>query len=253
MIKSEILFDPIINEISEITQNTQKSEQFWNSLSDEERHKFDEISDALAAEYDVLSTCKDELEKYNDLVELHNIFERFNNDFSHYPGFGINKINFILLVIGKINQYEVDLDELEFQNSFGVFYRELNFEGEAFYSNVEELHNNVAYFSPSSKASIEKLVEHDSSVDFWYSLLSMTGEINFDFPHEAIVCRQNVIADNHKNIITLLKIHLASSGKVITQSNIYSEPPVNGSLLKLAPNKDYSQFEEVVHIFGEYN
>ncbi|CAN0598918.1 unnamed protein product, partial [Ectocarpus sp. 12 AP-2014] len=107
----------------------------------------------------------------------------------------------------------------------------------------------------SCSESLNRLVQYNADVDCWYALLHEMNNIDFRGDSQYLFyCKSHFDAGvSTKNVSTLLKLHMISSGMKTTPSPEYSRLPSNSSLELFCPSQSYIQFQDVIGILGEYN
>jgi hypothetical protein len=255
MKKNTALYKELIDAMSSICGSDDNVEAYWNSLTLEDQSLFDGIVDRLSDEKTVIGKCKINLDVYESYEPLKLIFSDFNKSFSSFPGFAYKKILFLIAISEKIFMSSSEIPDTNVCTEFSTLNVSLGLPSIAFVTNVTDYKNNICWFSPSDMESIKKLVEFDADIENWYSFLSLVNVMDFSSAGEIICCRTDCISTSgkNKNLITFLKLHMASVGQMITPINNYLKTPSNSSLDNFDPSQSYSQFEDTIHVIGEYN
>ena len=160
------------------------------------------------------------------------------------------------MLAGRILQNEtVPLPVSDVDNGFNFFYCDLELDCKAFSTNLPVLHRNMLWVSPGITESLSALASNTVGLDLLYYLISIGSEIDFSLGRSIIICERTCVVDRsvgNANVISLLKLHMVSSGNKITRSNLYAAPPRNSSQENYIPTNSYAQFSDVIHILGEY-
>jgi hypothetical protein len=255
MRKVDSLYSSLIDIASNICDDSQNVEAFWETLEDAEKEIFDLLSENIALEKQNLQRCKSDKQLYENYELLSSYFNKINDDFSGFPGLCIKKINYILTLSNKVFQNIADISDEDVSSELGYAQVDLGFESLAFVSNIPVLNKNIIWFDPSSNDSLEKLITFDTNIECWYSLLGAVDGIDFDSEKEIIFSDSQYIDSEqvNSNITSLLRIYMASSGEQIVSPLCYSRPPLNSSLALYCPSMSYAQFDDIINILGEYN
>jgi hypothetical protein len=255
MRKIDALYSSLINIASNICDDGSHVEAFWDNLEGDPKDIFISLSENIAFEKQSLQRCKRDKQLYENYELLSSYFNKIHDEFNDFPGFCIKKVNYILTLSNKVFQNIADISDENVSSEFGSAQVELGFDSLAFVSNISALNKNIIWFVPSSSDSLEKLITFDTNIECWYSLLGAVDDIDFDSDKEIIFSDSQYIDSGqvNSNIISLLRIYMASSGERIVPTLCYSKPPLNSSLELYCPSMSYAQFDDVINILGEYN
>ncbi|TWO84201.1 hypothetical protein AYI75_12405 [Shewanella algae] len=253
MKKSEALYEKLKNIISNISNDEDVAHPYWESLNDDKRKLFDSIGEQLDNEREALIECEHDKKIYNNYEELSRLLTDFESDFGDYPNLKLTQAKFIISISEKIFLNSSKIPDEEVDNSFGVFSTTLKLPSQAFITNLSSVEKNILWCTPSNPNSISNLLTLNTDINIWYSLLSNVEDIEFS-DNGIILCNKAYCAaEKQKDIEILLKIHMISAGEKITRAIRYTNPPSNSSLDNFCPTENYSQFDEIVSILGEYN
>lgn len=257
MRKVDAVYSMLIDQFGRICDDTTKADDFSETLqSDSERDLFESLFVAFIDEKQNLESYKAQLEIYPAFSQLYLLLNKFNENFEDFPGFDYQACTFGLMLADRILQNEtVPLPVSDIDNGFNFFYCDLEFDCKAYSTNLTVLHRNMLWVSPGMIESLSALASNTVGLDLLYYLISIGSEIDFSLGRSIIICDRTCVEDRNvknANVISLLKLHMVSSGNKITRSNLYAAPPRNSSLENYAPSNSYAQFSDVIHILGEY-
>ncbi|MNC16494.1 hypothetical protein D3C75_643490 [compost metagenome] len=257
MRKVDAVYSMLIDHFGRICDDTKKADAFSETLqSDQERDLFENLFVAFIDEKQNLETYKAQLEIYPAFYQLHLLLNKFKENFESFPGFDYQACAFGLMLADRILQNETaPLPISDVDNGFDFFYCNLEFDCKAYSTNLTALHQNMLWVSPGKIESLSALASNAAGLDLLYYLISIGAEIDFSLGKSIIVCEKSCIKNRNvgnANAISLLKLHMVSSGNKITRSNLYAAPPRNSSQEKYKPSNSYAQFNDVIHILGEY-
>lgn len=255
MKKIDVIYSPLIDDLSSIFDDINRMEAYWNGIDDEKQTKFDGLIEAISIEKQKLVKCKSDKDIFEDYSILKQKLDNFNIDFSDYPDFNYAKLTYIIKLSEKILQNSSLIPDEEVGLELKGVITSLGFEEPAYITNLSDLSKTIAWFSPTCSDSTNRLIQYNADVDCWYALLHAVSEIDFLANHQYLFyCKSHYIAGvSRKNVSTLLKLHMISSGMKTTPSPEYSRPPSNSSLEMFCPSQSYIQFQDVIGILGEYN
>ncbi|GAA0409156.1 hypothetical protein GCM10009133_17120 [Cocleimonas flava] len=255
MKKAESLYSDLIACISNISEESEALETYWNTLDEEKQNLFDSLTENISLEKIKLQTCKRNCTIYNNYDSLKEQFLQFNNDFSAFPGFSYSKVIFIIMISERIIENITEIQDEDIGISFQFAEVQLGFDSHAYASNLGDASKNLIWFNPVDETSLNELICFESDIECWYSILSSSCDIDFNTIQELLFCDESVLVAGsaNKNVIELLKIHMASSGEQTVPVIDYLPTPSNSSIELYSPSLSYAQFEDVVGILGEYN
>ncbi len=255
MKKIDALYSALISGLSNICDELDQMETYWNTLDEEKKNLIDGISEKLLIEKEKIVICKSENGIYEEYSYLKEQLDEFNSFFSDYPDFNYLKFNYIITLSVKIFQNSSIIHDENVAVELKCANVNLGFDESAYITNVSSLDKTIAWFSPGSADSLDKLVEYNSDINCWYSLLCEVEGINFLTNSEYLFyCKCHFDSGiSRENICALLKIHMASAGLKTIPSLIYSSLPSNSSIESYCPSQSYMQFADIVGILGEYN
>ncbi|MGX5915106.1 hypothetical protein ACR0ST_10275 [Aliidiomarina sp. Khilg15.8] len=255
MKKVDVIYSALIEGISNVCDNFDRMEVYWNNLDDEKKARIDGVSEGLLVEKQKLVRCKRDKEIYENYSSLKQQLSDFNQHFSDYPDFNYATFCYIINLSEKIFQNSSLIPDEEVSLELKGVVSNLSFEGSAYITNLSDINKTIAWFSPSCSDSLCSLVQYSADVDCWYALLHEVNNIDFldDFQY-LFYCKSHFDAGvSIKNVSTLLKLHMISSGMKTIPSPEYSRLPSNSSLELFCPSQSYIQFQDVIGILGEYN
>ncbi|PTR29549.1 hypothetical protein [Pseudomonas sp. GV085] len=257
MKKVDAVYSLLIDQVGVICDDNEKAERFSAQLTnDSDRDFFDDIFLAFSVEKEKLIACKDGLEVHDNLAALEALLTNFNEKYSQYPGFDYRKCIYALMIATRILQnVSSTIPSEDVDSGFDFFYCDLTFECKAFATNLNALHSNMVWINPGSKESLLELVNKTVGLELLYCLISFGGEIDFSSARSIVLCAAACVESREiksSNVISLLKLHMLSAGNKITRSNVYTLPPSNSSIERYVPSNTYAQFNDVIHILGEY-
>lgn len=257
MRKLDAVYSILIDLFGKICDDTVKADAFSDGLqSDSERDLFESLFVAFIDEKENLENCKAELDIYPAFAQLRLLLDKFNEHFEGFPGFDHQACTFVLMLADRILQNETaPLSVGDVDNGFDFFYCDLEFECKAFSTNLPILHRNMLWVNPGLADSLSALAGNTIGLDLLYFLISIGPEIDFTNRKSIVVCEKTCVTNRHAgnaNVISLLKLHMVSTGNKITRSNLYITPPKNPSQQNYLPTNSYAQFSDVIHILGEY-
>jgi hypothetical protein len=254
MRKSVSLYTRLINSIAHICDDTSDIEIYNSTLSSEDQSKYDILIDDFLDEQKILLSCRRRRKVYENYSELHSLANDFQTFFPDFPGLNIAELIFIITISQKLASLSTEIPQEEVSKHFSLFEASLQFPSKAFVSNISTLKDNLIWVNPTCKDSLNSLLAFETDIELWYVLLTIVDKIDFNSGNEIVVCRSDCVSEggNNANVISLLKLHIMSSNKQISQLNTYSEPPRNSSIDNFCPKRGYSQFDEVIKILGEY-
>nr|WP_298967267.1 hypothetical protein [uncultured Halomonas sp.] len=255
MKKVDVIYSTLIEGISNICDDFNRMENYWNELDDEKQTQIDSLSETLLAEKQKLVRCKRDKEIYEDYSNLKQQLIDFNNLFNDYPGFNYPRFNYIISLSEKIFQNSSLIPDEEIGLELKGVDSSLSFEESAYITNLSDLSKTIAWLSPACSESLNRLVQYNADVDCWYALLHEMNNIDFRGDSQYLFyCKSHFDAGvSTKNVSTLLKLHMISSGMKTTPSPEYLRLPSNSSLELFCPSQSYIQFQDVIGILGEYN
>lgn len=255
MKKVDVIYSALIESISNVCDDFDRMEAYWNELDDEKKVLIDGFSEALLVEKQKLVKCKRNKEIFEDYSNLKQQLDGFNRNFSDYPDFNYAKLICIIKLSEKIFQNSSLIPDEEVGLELKGVHSSLVFEETAYVTNLSDLNKTIAWFSPMCSESLNRLVQYNADVDCWYALLHEVSGIDFIGDHQYLFyCKSHFDAGvSTKNVSTLLKLHMISSGMKTTPSPEYSRLPSNSSLELFCPSQSYIQFQDVIGILGEYN
>lgn len=249
MKKIDAVFSLLTAEFKRISENA--DETYWENLDRGSQENFDAMCDEFSA-------LKLELEEKHrthssniDFAKIKSALQRFNENFSDYPGFSFTKLSYQLTLSSKVCELVGTIPDEDINPDFGIIPCTLEFASEAFISNVTPLGSNLAWFNPSKQNSLDILAGSQADTELWYSLASLSNTIDFSQSTELLFGKSTCIASK-ANVISLLKIYMLARGEKVTKSIEYLKSPKNSSINSYDPVLNYAQFGEVVHIMGEY-
>lgn len=255
MKKVNAIYTTLITGISDICDNVERMEFYWNQLEEDRQVQVDALSEALLVEKRKLIKCKRDSCIYSDYSILKQLLNDFNESFYDYPDFSHSKFNYIIFLSEKIFQNSSVIPDNNVVFEFKSVDVDLGFDELAYITNLSNLDKTIAWFSPTSKDSLDKLTQFNADIDCWYALLSEADNIDFQNDSEFLFyCKIHFDAGvSTENIIALLKLHMTSSGLKTIPSLVYSRAPSNSSIESYCPSQSYIQFMDVIGILGEYN
>ncbi|WP_421244367.1 MULTISPECIES: hypothetical protein [Aeromonas] len=255
MKKVDALYCLLLEELHQLCENVEQMEAYWNLLGDEDKNLFDDLTEKLSKEKRELAKCKRELSIYDDYDLLKQLISDFHDKFQTYPGLNSFKMDYIITISENIFHNSSVIPDENVALELWHTETQQNFNISAYISNVLDIEKTVAWFSPSSKESVNELVNTNTNIECWYSLLMAAASIDFINSQQLLFYskRHHDNGVTKENILALLKIHMASSGLEIIPSPIYSKKPSNSSLNLYCPSQKYLQFMDVIGILGEYN
>lgn len=255
MKKVDVIYSALIEGISNICDDFDRMEAYWNDLDEEEKTQIDGLSEALLAEKEQLVRCKRDKEIYENYSNLKQQLIDFNQFFYDYPDFNYFKLIYIISLSEKIFQNSSLVPDEEIGLELKGVDSSLNFEESAYITNLSDLNKTIVWFSPACTVSLNRLVQYDADIECWYALLHEMNNIDFRGDSQYLFYCKNHFASgvSTKNVSTLLKLHMISSGMKTTPSPEYSRQPSNSSLELFCPSQSYIQFQDIVGILGEYN
>ncbi|MCD5991369.1 hypothetical protein KDX30_26155 [Pseudomonas sp. CDFA 553] len=250
MKKIDAIFSSLVSVIDNIV--VEGDEEYWTALDDFGKHQFDALSDELVSLKMEVQLSRESLVPSVNFLKLRSVFEDFNRIFFNYPGFVFAKVSYIIFVAEKIcSLIDESVADEDVDSGFGFFTCSLGYSCSAFVSNVNNLSNNLAWFNPSDRVSIQELVSYDTKLEFWYCLAMFSCDFDFSIGSEVVFCDSRCV-NKAANVVSLLKMYMIVSGKKVTRTNEYLVAPKNSSIHDYDPNLAYAQFGEVVNIMGEY-
>lgn len=257
MKKVDAVYSLLIDQVGVICDDNEKAERFSVELAnDSDRDFFDDIFLAFSVEKEKLVACKEGLEVHDNLAGLEALLTSFNEKYSQYPGFDYQKCIYSLMLATRILQnVNSNIPSEDVDPGFDFFYCDLTFECESFATSLNTLHSNMVWVHPGSKESLLKLVSQTVGLELLYCLISFGGEIDFSSGRSMVLCAAACVESReikNSNVISLLKLHMLSAGNKITRSNVYDLPPSNSSIERYIPSSTYAQFNDVIHVLGEY-
>jgi len=257
MRKVDAVYSMLIDQFGRICDETVKADNFSEALqSDSERELFESLFLAFIDEKENLESYKSQLGIYPAFPQLYLLLKKFNENFENFPGFDYKACTFGLMLAQRILQNEtVPLPISDVDNCFSFFYCDMEFDCKGFATNLPVLHRNMLWVSPGLIESLSALASKTVGLDLLYYLISIGPEIDFSLGRSIVICEKSCVIDRHTanaNVISLLKLHMVSSGYKITRSNLYATPPKNSSKENYNPTNSYAQFSDVIHILGEY-
>ena len=255
MKKVNAIYSALIDGISNICDNVERMEAYWNDLDEVGQNQIDDLCESLLNEKQKLVRCKRDSEIYDNYSYLNQKLSEFNESFSNYPDFNHSKFSYIIALSEKIFQNSSVIPNEDVALKLKCASVNLDFDELAYITNLSDLNKTIAWFSPSCADSLDRLVQCSSDIDCWYSLLCEANSIDFQVASECIFyCKSHFDAGiSCENVSALLKLHMVSSGLKTTPSLVYSRSPSNSSIESYCPSQSYVQFMDVIGILGEYN
>ncbi|WP_447786423.1 hypothetical protein [Pseudomonas germanica] len=255
MRKSEAVYSYLIEQLTIICDDEDRAINYLGGLQDDsEIQEFESIVENLAAVKSSLMNCLQGLEAYDEFTQLEVLLKSFQQRFGAYPGFQYDSCLYAINLAERIFQSLQDIPDEDVVGGFDFFYVDLNFECEAFSTNLADIEKNIIWLKPSSIDSLSRLASLQANVELWFSLASYVREIDFNSGLSIVFCHGSYVDRRRKNpnVLSLLKLHMVSGGVKINKSITYTVPPSNSSLVKYDPALSYSQFGDVISILGEY-
>lgn len=256
MTKADALYLFLIEQLANICDDEVQAEQFIGLLQDEaEGEEFESVIENLVVVRDELVKCHQQLEPFVDFPHLEALLLNFEQKFSTYPNFDYKKCLYAIGLAGRALQGIQEIPSENVIGGFDFFYADLRFDDcKAFATNLAEANKNIVWLTPALPDSLNELANLNTNPEFWFCLASNVRAIDFTNGSSIVFCHDSCVDGRRKNpnVLSLLKLHMVSSGVKINRPVSYNLPPSNSSLSRYDPALSYSQFGDVISILGEY-
>jgi hypothetical protein len=256
MKKADVLFQPLINSISEICGDQNDIlENYYNELDKSTQSILDSLLETLCIEKGILEQCKADLTPYQNYDTLLETIKQLSTNFDDLPRLCTSKINFIIIISKVISQNSTEIQDENISFELHHFDVDYSFNEIAYLTESIDLNKIVIWFSPASIDSINKLVQYTANIECWYALLQSATTINFETAQQLTFYSKSHhdAGVSNGNASALLKMHMVSSGLVTVPTIIYTKKPSNSSINNFCPSQSYLQFLDIIGILGEYN